>query len=494
MYIGHLAAAELSNNSLAPTFPPTTTNQKIASSLNEGLDQWQRPLDGKRRDLIAETFSIEEPNGPPGELMPNPVLLALHADATVENYTNKNGVCSMVLASSGQEPLVVLDGQHRIEGLSKSQQSANPIPFVLLMADPEDHGQSPYSLDVYAKLFTQVTTSSVDLSQPHKEWLTYLFDLGQYAPPKGTRRHEAMDVVRELCGSGNSFLRDKIVFRPDDREGEKAFAWTNTDWVNMVASSYYAVAPDPQPPKEVAKAVSSAMKVFENTVGTDIASNTVIFGDLPSGSDNPDRYGRKGFQQGFVQALLGYLAIDATNFSSNWAARAKELRFKDTNWDLRDLSSSGNDGTLAPKIVRAVVFQCLQEGLPDSDTTITEWLRGEGGTTLEWKLFKATGLTTREDEPVATGVVTVSDQAEPVEIECGQARWLEVSPSTNIGKLDLEDLKVGHSDNLVNPHTGYPAVVKDVKAALSGYNPRQLRVAGRLYGGITVKSDFFLNI
>jgi len=495
MYIGFLTAAELSNNSLAPAFPLKATNQKIASSLNEGLNRWQRPLDKKRSDLIAETFSLEEPDGPPGELMPNPVLLALQADATVENYTDKDGVCSFVLASSDEEPLVVLDGQHRIEGLSKSEQAANPIPFVLLMADPkEKHSQSPYSLDVYAKLFTQVTTSSVDLSKPHKEWLTYLFDLGQYAPPKGEARHQAMDVVRALCSSGNSFLLNRIVFRPDDREGDKAFAWTNTDWVNMVAASYYGVAADPQPPKEVAKAVSAALKLFEVAVGKNDSSKTVLFGDVPSGSDNHDRYGRTGFQQGFIHALLRYLAKDATNFSTDWAARAAELRFRETDWDLRKLSYSGANSNLAPKIVCNVMFECLLNGLPDNNTTITTWLRGKSATTLEWKLFKATGATTRNDEPESAGIVHVSSQVEPFEIECGQARWLEVSPSTNIGKLDLQDLKLGNSDNLVNPHSGYPAVIKDVKAALHGYNPKRLRISGRLYGGLTITSDFDLTV
>ena len=113
--------------------------------------------------------------------------------------------------ASGQKALWILDGQHRISGLSQSSQRDNPVPVVLLL----DGGAGTYTSPLLASLFAQVTTSATKLDDLHNEWLTFALSLDGYSPtkPKAVSvTKKSFEAVAALCrtpsfqGQGNPFL------------------------------------------------------------------------------------------------------------------------------------------------------------------------------------------------------------------------------------------------------------------------------------------------
>ena len=127
--------------------------------------------------------------------MPNPVLLAKNAfvhgitigQKTIDGMPYNTGTFIIEVPDTdgdpSQRPLWILDGQHRIAGLSKSQQKNDPVPLVLLL----DDGSGSYTSPLLASLFAQVTTAATKLDDLHNEWLTYAFELGA-CPAMGWRR------------------------------------------------------------------------------------------------------------------------------------------------------------------------------------------------------------------------------------------------------------------------------------------------------------------
>lgn len=72
-YLGALDAKKLKLVSGAPSFEYGTPNEQIAHEvLSPPTQHWQRPLKAEKVLAIAERFDM------PGEIMPNPVLLAVN--------------------------------------------------------------------------------------------------------------------------------------------------------------------------------------------------------------------------------------------------------------------------------------------------------------------------------------------------------------------------------------------------------------------------------
>ena len=202
-----------------PQFKLTTPHQVIAGNASSTpvLD-WQRPLDGERVLEISRIFNSSD------EIMPNAVLLAVHNNKDVTIRHESGDLWTIEVDADKGKPVWILDGQHRIAGLSKAK-SKDKIPFVLLAS----HGASaPYSQSTFAKIFAQVTTTAEGLHPLHDEWLTYAFRLGKYdvSSPKQAainKQHaNAMAATVALCHERfldtaqhlpNPFF-DKIAFNP----------------------------------------------------------------------------------------------------------------------------------------------------------------------------------------------------------------------------------------------------------------------------------------
>ena len=74
-FLGAVNAKELVNVANAPSFKPSTPNSEIAKEvLDPPTKHWQRPLIDDNVIAIRDRFDTD------GEIMPNPVLLAVNPD------------------------------------------------------------------------------------------------------------------------------------------------------------------------------------------------------------------------------------------------------------------------------------------------------------------------------------------------------------------------------------------------------------------------------
>ena len=237
MYIGFCSAAFLNKIAEAPAFDEDTTNATIASNvLTPPVEAWQRPLIPEAIAAIAKTFNNE------GRLMPNPVLLARNPywNGTISlGQQTINGTVPTwevelpdVSPDPKRKPLWILDGQHRIKGLTSSLQNGNNLPFVLLLN--EDH--KAYDEARLAEIFAQVSTTASPLDPLHRDWMSYAFRLAQYDGDSPGQR-DAMETVALMCKTpklspsdlANPF-RDKIRFNPKrtwDTTASPTRAWSS---------------------------------------------------------------------------------------------------------------------------------------------------------------------------------------------------------------------------------------------------------------------------
>ncbi|QNE18700.1 hypothetical protein F1D05_13260 [Kribbella qitaiheensis] len=255
VYIGFASAEKIAQVAVAPAFALSTPNQQIAENLtSQPVRDWQRPISDERVAGIASTFNNS------GGLMPNPVLLAKNAFATGIKITAKSidgvpyqtGTYVIDVPEDATNPtdraLWILDGQHRIAGLSASAQRDDPVPLVLLL----DDGTASYSSPLLASLFAQVTTAAQKLDDLHNEWLTYAFRLGRYNP--GRDGHDAaikaFSSVVELCKTAqwvtvqaNPFF-NQIQFNEhvQVRPTHGGFDFKCTTLSDLLAKHYYARA------------------------------------------------------------------------------------------------------------------------------------------------------------------------------------------------------------------------------------------------------------
>ena len=202
IYLALMRAEEIWKIAAVPNYLDTTTNADIARNVSTiPVKEWQRPAIGTKIDAISDLFNNS------GEFMPNPILIGENPHTSVPPKVvplliagNATPLWELRIdrAPSGAEkPLWILDGQHRIAGLSKSAQSSNPVPVVFLL----NQGSHYYSADTLAKIFAQVTTSATPLGKLHREWLSYAFKLNHYSPGElhWKEQQKSMAAVIALC-------------------------------------------------------------------------------------------------------------------------------------------------------------------------------------------------------------------------------------------------------------------------------------------------------
>ena len=178
IYLALMQADVISGIADVPSYSETTTNADIASNVSTiPVKEWQRPRIRDKVRAIRRLFSNS------GEFMPNPVLVGESPHASVKPRVapllvggDSTSVWELEIdqgPSGSEKPLWILDGQHRIAGLSESAQPSNPVPVVFLLNEGSNH----YSADTLAKIFAHVTMSATPLGTLHREWLSYAFNL-----------------------------------------------------------------------------------------------------------------------------------------------------------------------------------------------------------------------------------------------------------------------------------------------------------------------------
>lgn len=385
IYVGFATAEAISRVAVAPAFAESTSNQEIASNVSDDpVKDWQRPLSDDRVQRIAAAFNDS------GSLMPNPVLLAKNAFSdgiTIEPKkvegadAYQSGTFLVSLDESATDPasrpLWILDGQHRIAGLSQSKQKSNPVPLVLLL----DGGGGAFSGPLLASLFAQVTTSATKLDDLHNEWLTYAFQLGKYdqSAKHAPAASQGFKAVVELCrtsafnGVENPFFNDVQfnVHLPSPRPNLGGFSFKCTTLADLFSRYYYA---NPSQaghlePRNLAEEVSRAYRSLHETVTKH--DDSVFFGKSSAK------------QQVIVQEawLVGILArLLAQGSTADYKSLFQGLQFQNTNWDFSWVNTlSGPANTVSKRIATSVFREALLTGaLPDGNNNLADYLRGNG--------------------------------------------------------------------------------------------------------------------
>jgi hypothetical protein len=252
-YVVKARALDLDRLCRVPVLPYDQDNSDIAAwILSAQADQWQRGLDGGRVDIIADFFrsaanflvnsaTISVPV-PPTRIAVSQGSATLTVPVTWA--VTRCPACGFVPPTGGPRagwqfdacpqcdwegrPGEIVDGQHRIRGATTA---GNPhwgeqIVATVLTADQFATGDM-------AKIFTEITTSAVDLHELHKLCLLYKFrlrarNIGQLGdadfrivpptPPArnnlGLRNRRAYEVVSHLCSLRNSRWHDRVTMLP----------------------------------------------------------------------------------------------------------------------------------------------------------------------------------------------------------------------------------------------------------------------------------------
>jgi hypothetical protein len=376
VYTGFLTAQEINNYARVPKFEESKSHYNIAKDLlTTPVDEWQRPQDNDKIQKISQLYSKTNHDN----VMPNGILLGVDDDC-IEEFGMENcnceiepltvgdgvpvpvpGIYQMKLTSDGiNKPLLILDGQHRILGMSRSSQYNQPVPFVLC-SGPNFTGQ------VLAEIFTHVTTEATPMKQIHKDWMQYSFHLGPYTDEA---RHSAGTATVRLCTEPTllnevNIFHKKIKFNdyinlPMDeiRGGFNQDKLTFIGISQRIARSFYsnldaASYPDPI---DVAASISTFIRAVRN-VTTD-ASESKFFT-----TDQKNKY-HSILCEELLDSFLHYLSKNTQlmdNSLSEWQdfLTAAPRHWDKAVWKLPYVESLGQNASDLKKS-RKVVENCFQ--------------------------------------------------------------------------------------------------------------------------------------
>ena len=423
----------------APSFLNTTPHREIVDEiLNPPTKKWQRPLIEKKIEEIAEQFDKET------EIMPNPILLAVNPDSNVKvsKFKNANGSESELYEvrvevptqSTNPKPLWIIDGQHRVAGLSKLKKGINTLPFVLLYSDSKS-----YRSDILAKIFAQVTTQATPLDSIHKAWMQFVFKLEQYKDQSPSWR--AMKTTALLCQSLSFFdennpFYNKVGFNPDlykSTSKASGFIFDAEELSDLIRQSFFIHAGNSNvnlSEESVSEAIGSSVFALMQVHKGD-KSRSAFFGD--------GNFQQKYFKEGFIVGICAYILKHG--IPRNWETVLRNLKFNETNWDVTDwvVDTGGTAGNLSKRIA----FDCFgkvfsDSVLPGNANTIIDYLLGNPSSLLlqTWEVnLEGKRITKSKFETEINFADNVSSI--PVFIPESHRMIQITNPSKNIGKVEI---------------------------------------------------------
>lgn len=490
IYIGFMPAKDIARIAEAPSFQHTTPHQQIATNVaSQPVRDWQRPLDDGRVATIASTFDGS------GHLMPNPVLLAQNAfiggkinivPKTIAGQPTLTGTYLVQIddsdGSAAQKPLWILDGQHRIMGMAKSNQKDNPLPVVLLL----DGGTGAYTSPLLASLFAQVTTSATKLDDLHNEWLTFAFGLDAYAlsGPSSEAATNAFDTVAHLCrttayqGSANPFynavqFNEHLAFRPT----HGGFSYKCTALKSILFRNYYnqPSSHGHLPAADLAEQIALSYSDLHSVIGSQ--PNSVFFG--PSAKQQTIMH--DSYLVGVCSRLL------TSGVPLSWQGILKTLRFHETNWDFSWIRSlSGPANTASKKIAENVMSEALSTAtLPAGSNNIADHLKGNAASvTVQFSALTSAGRPTKKGR-IIYEVLRGSTGSQSAQ----QHPHIKVAAmSSNIGKLEVVDATVAGRPQHYAEITGRGLVLEDGLP-----NPLELMFIMTHYGDLHHQAELQVN-
>lgn len=189
-YIGAAPVEEIEQTSSVPSLPETLTSietgHRILNNSSESMKEWQRRPDRKR--ILSIRRFIEDR----GNLITNAPMIYIHDKRSTSIIGNKliinfsrflkksnNLFCDQFFErhdSEGNEiyidfrPLWLIDGQHRVRGLSRSKEGSKMIiPIIVFPPD--------FSSTQTAKIFSEINTLQEPLKPLHSLYMRYKFNI-----------------------------------------------------------------------------------------------------------------------------------------------------------------------------------------------------------------------------------------------------------------------------------------------------------------------------
>jgi len=332
-------------------------------AIAELTDNWQRPTDVNRIQDIGEYYAGAN------QIMSNPLLLSVQTprDPAVTIVQNVIGVSPNTNATFVEleitypanaagptSPFIVIDGQHRLEGMGITAAVRNePIPFVLLWDDTAGAGAGVYTGAYQAETFTTVTTTAKDLQQPHKDWMRFTFGFKGYDTLQNESKRKSYEAVLFLCsqnrfaGEPNPIFYDRIRFNPSvanvrqwgylDSDG---FALDATKLSSWILKFYYELG-GVEDPVFVATNLSNALAALA-AVDPNAGTTSRLF---PGPAIPGYTGGLEPVYSGVVQGILRYLATPAGVIPVNrveWDVAIVEASLNGLDWNF--------DGTVGSRI------------------------------------------------------------------------------------------------------------------------------------------------
>ncbi len=445
-FLGAVNTKELIKVATAPSFKPKTPNSEIARELlTPPTKHWQRPLIEENVIAIRDRFDTD------GEIMPNPVLLAVNPDerqaiSIAEQTTGggvKTGFWEITVEQSESlenKPLWIIDGQHRVQGLSQTTRNNPPLPFVLLYSPEET-----YKPEILARIFAQVTTMAKALNPIHHSWMQYVFNLGKYAP--NSVDSKSMLTVALLCytqtyGTKDNLFYSKIQFNPEldpTTIAPGGFDFDAKYLQELIRDKYYKNEGNSVmlPEKELAEQISLAVLALKNTVRGE-NSTSAFFGT--------GNYQQKYFRDSFISGVCAYLL--SFGAPRNWIDVLQELQFHTTDWNV--LTWVNSTGGRAGSISKKLAFECFEEvfsdgNLPADVPNLCDYLQGKGSFLLiEYRLMGSDNqlIVKKNLNHVHKFYLAEGVQKSTLNVP-RETRWIKITdPCTNVGPVEIS--RLGH--------------------------------------------------
>lgn len=470
IFIGFLPADKLGKIAEAPQFRLDTAHHVIAGNVDSSpVADWQRPLDLSRVEEIARIFKSSD------EIMPNAVLLAVHDSQGVNIQHETGDLWTIYVSTASGKPVWILDGQHRIAGLTKSG-STDKIPFVLLAS----HGASAvYSESTFAKIFAQVTTTAEGLHSLHDEWLTYAFRLGKYdvtSPLHATdnKHHaDAMAATVSMCHERfldqgktvhNPFF-DRVAFNPGGVKREHkvkkigpkqgGFEFEASEFQSFIRNSYFAHKSLPAgalDPKKVAREIGLAYDALVECHATSSRGTSVLLNS--AGGD-----GHRPLQEGFVHGVLRHLA--AHGIPPDWSKELKARAFDTTDWSASAWSSAargGSEGNRNKKLAYSIIGTLMEGTLASlflpttpipNDLDLWDYFKGDVGFGFEVRGRRISASGTRLKFSTKLDPFRILDDSKKsTKLDLASLRAVSVANATpNVLSVAVQDVSRPHDKN-----------------------------------------------
>lgn len=370
--------------------------------------------------------------------MPNPVLLAVGDPSLVSvdrqklhgQYTDIYEIDVQLGSPTARKALWILDGQHRVRGLSESSNKANAIPLVLL----HDDGKTTYTPQQFAKVFAEVTTSATPLNELHGDWLKYAFKLDQYQA--GSDSWKAMTAAAVLCDAqqvgtppqANPF-HGRIQFNPEIPPQPAiagGFSYSALAIKEIFRSDYFGRPNATLPPRELADQVALAVLALRASDATTTTASA-FFGDR----SHKQTY----IQDAFIAGVCRYLG--KLGVPKDWGSVLASLNFTGANWDLSSWvnTTGGNAGNVSKRVANQIFRQVFEaSALPTGTSDLPAYLQGDQAEiVIRTSSLDSSGKASRKGQSDTKYVIGGTKT-----LNLGSQRHVRLAAMTNnIGKLDV---------------------------------------------------------